>query len=217
MQKLFKKGNLIPISNNLGDQSYFKKGTGISSKYIPSLCQYTNETYKPINNKFILVCENIHLTPNNKLICHKSSLGHGYSWRDLYNYRGIIHIPYELSTMSIFEQYTANIPLFFPSKFFLKKLVSSKIVNFNSIYWKVKNPICLKKFMDINTWIDNADYYNEGMPYIIYFDSWEDLILKLEETDCAKVSKLMEDFNKKRKNEILENYKKITITLNIKK
>ncbi|MCJ7767674.1 hypothetical protein MUP79_04735, partial [Candidatus Bathyarchaeota archaeon] len=44
----------------------------------------------------------------------------GRSWIDD---KGIIHMPYECSTMSIFEQYSANVPLFFPSKSFLKELV----------------------------------------------------------------------------------------------
>ena len=47
------------------------------------------------------------------------------SWEHLYSYRGIIHIPYNISTMSIFEQKAAGIPLFFPNK---SKIIKSYIL-----------------------------------------------------------------------------------------
>ncbi|CAF5192647.1 unnamed protein product, partial [Rotaria magnacalcarata] len=38
-----------------------------------------------------------------------------YRYTELAQHPGIIHIPYQVSLMSIFEQYRMNIPLFVPS------------------------------------------------------------------------------------------------------
>ena len=38
-----------------------------------------------------------------------------YKYSDLTAHRGIVHVPYQVSVMSLFEQYRINIPLFFPS------------------------------------------------------------------------------------------------------
>ena len=48
-----------------------------------------------------------------------AALERGYKWQEVADYKGVIHIPYNASTMSLFEQYASNIPLFFPTLEFL--------------------------------------------------------------------------------------------------
>ena len=198
-RKHHEKGLLHIISNNLGDKQYLEVMTGISSPHIPSLCLYTKAKYQWKPNTFYshkphdIVAKMKHVYDPSK------KLGNNFAWKDYYNCTAIIHIPYELSTMSIFEQYSANVPLIFPSKQFLKELVNSGKHSMNSIstYGNITfDKPNTSQFTDINFWIDRADYYDaENMKYIVYFDSWEDLRAKLDTTDFKQVSRNMDEWN----------------------
>jgi hypothetical protein len=80
--------------------------------------------------------------------------------------------------MSIFEQYSANIPLFFPSKEYLYNLIINNGYKIQSRYNKIHGnnnyhvnlDSCLNDKDWLDFWINNADYYDEdNMKYIIYF------------------------------------------------
>ena len=184
--KLANMKNLHIISNNKADQEYLKLGTGLDSIHIPSLCLYTNEKYTGTKDEVI----------------KHGSLKEGYQWGELYSYKGIYHIPYEISTMSIFEQYSANVPLLFPSKKHLKELGGTK-----SLYG-TELPQELSVCKDIDWWIDRADYYDEeNMKYITYFDNEEDLQEKIKSLVYTKISELMTEHNKTRKEKVYTQWK----------
>lgn len=184
--KLANMKNLHIISNNKADQEYLKLGTGLDSVHIPSLCLYTNEKYTGTKS------ENI----------KHGTLQAGYKWNELYSYKSIFHIPYEISTMSIFEQYSANVPLFFPTKKHLKELGGTK-----SLYG-TELPPELAVCKNNDWWIDRADYYDEeNMKYITYFDNSEDLENKAKSLDYTKVSHLMAEHNKTRKEKVYTQWK----------
>jgi hypothetical protein len=164
-----------------------------------------------INNNYNIPQSNILFNKDNKL-------NRGYKWQELYNYKGIVHMPYEISTMSIFEQYSANIPLFFPSKEYLKKLLQTGTYYFFSRYTKIYGnsvyPSCLQEPLGDDTWIDfwvdRADYYDEeNMKYIIYFNNNEELNKLLENTNLNEVSLKMKEFNITRKEKVYLEWKKI--------
>lgn len=184
--KLANMKNLYIISNNKADQEYLKLGTGLNSIHIPSLCLYTNQKYTGTKGDVI----------------KHGLLKPGYEWSELYSYKGLFHIPYEISTMSIFEQYSANVPLFFPSKKHLKELGGTK-----SLYGTDIPPelaICKNN----DWWIDRADYYDEeNMKYITYFDDPKDLKEKALSLDYTKVSQLMAEHNKTRKEKVYTQWK----------
>jgi len=179
LKRLTQKNLLTVISNNNADYDYFKAGNpNIEPYIIPSLCLYTGVIWNKfdINNKFLLYSGNI---PDHNLIVKRKSIGR-FGWNDLMKFNGIIHIPYEASTMSIFEHISSGIPLFFPSKQFLKELIINNGSHFQSNYWKHHNlcpPDYLKHTQNIDFWLDNADYYNIEGYY--YFDSFPDLFQKL--------------------------------------
>ena len=50
------------------------------------------------------------------------------TWENIYQCAAIVHFPYEMSTMSIFEQYTAGVPLLMPSKRLLQQLIKDRHV-----------------------------------------------------------------------------------------
>ncbi len=115
--------------------------------------------------------------------------------------------------MSIFEQYSCNIPLFFPSKNFLYQLIKENKIKLQSKYSKIypitfKNPLQNNK--DFSFWVERADFYDiENMKYITYFDSIEHLNYLLKNSNYTQISKNMEKHNKLRKTKCLEKWKQL--------
>ena len=131
-----KEGKLFIVSNNKADQRYLRFCTGLDSTLIPSLCSYTKSVYSGINEKFVCHRNNpilmSHL-PKSPLIETKF-FSYPHSYQNYFDFKGIIHIPYQISTMSIFEQYTANVPLFFPRKSFYYLCTRHILTLFYKIY-----------------------------------------------------------------------------------
>jgi hypothetical protein len=128
--------------------------------------------------------------------------------------------------MSIFEEYTSNIPLFFPSKEFGKELFHKKIM-FNDLtfyrYFNIQEPDdmncpnSLRNDTILNMWFDTCDFYDEeNMPYLYYFNSIDHLnilLTTLTIEDLIITSKKMEEFNKKRKEYVYSEWTKILNTI----
>jgi hypothetical protein len=215
---MYDKNQLIAVSNNKADAEYLKNGTCVDSIIIPSLCLYTNAKYLPINNKFI-INNNFNINENENIINKSSCLKDGYSWKDLYSYKGIIHNPYEISTMSISEQYSANVPLFFPSKEYLIDLIKNNGYKMQSRYNKMFGnnnnypnnlELCLNDNSILDFWINNADYYDEdNMKYIIYFNNNEHLYNLVNNIDMNYISEKMKEHNILRKNNVYTSWKNI--------
>lgn len=182
LKRLNEKKLLIPISNNLADQLYTLKATGIKTEHIPSLCLYTGMNYQADKKEFL--CYN-GKAPKHRLIAKRPQ---HFKWKDIAQYRGMIYFPYEVSTMSMFEHFSAGLPMFFPSKTLFKKTINSfwernyKLQSI-SAYWK-KLPDNLKAMKDLTRWLDLADFYEVfKSPNLIYFDSENDLFRKIENFD----------------------------------
>jgi hypothetical protein len=179
LRRLNQSNKLIMVANNIGDAEYFRMGNpSIPITHVPSLCRYTGMKWQgaTVYDKF-LVYSNESIVPDHPLIIKRSSLG-AFKWDTLTRFRGIIHIPYETSTMSIFEHITAKIPLIFPTKRFLKELCLKQTIHFQSNYWKTLEneevPTYLKLTESYDFWIEKADYYNIDGLY--YFDSIPELL-----------------------------------------
>ena len=216
------KNKIFIVSNNKGDQHYLKYHTGLDSEFIPSLCLYTKAKYRGINPGFIAkdrVNIDFNILFENKNLITK--IDQGYKWQELYDYKGVVHFPYQISTMSLYEQYSANVPLFFPSKSFLIDLhyiYPRKILSELSFYQvKRKIPRLDKDNPDnyfnkeiIKQWIDYADFYDPGnMPYIQYFNNFAELEYLLEHSDLKQISIQMEEYNKIRKKRVFRQWKAI--------
>jgi hypothetical protein len=171
LYRLKEKGLLHIISNNKADQEYLLRGSGLESIYIPSLCEYTEAPYNPIYNQAILYNPSPYINTSTDIDKSQVApkLGFGYSWKELHSYKVIIHLPYEISTMSIFEQYTAGVPMLFPTKEFYKKCHNDGLIINKSAYGSLIKT-------DIDFWLDRADFYNNGIyKNILYFNSFEEI------------------------------------------
>ena len=231
LKQMHDTGQLTVISNNKGDQEYLRLGTGIESILIPSLCLYTNAKYTPImdtpTGKSLWDLNVVYtdcglLKKTDKMVSRQEFVGFYYSWSNLYSCNSMIHFPYEISTMSIFEQYSANIPLFFPTKRFLKELISTNKCKFGSRYIMINNSVKSNKVypksldiaMDDETWIDfwvdKADYYDEeNMKYIVYFDDLVELEQLTKTTNTMDVSENMRKHNIIRKDTVYSSWKTV--------
>jgi hypothetical protein len=221
-----RRGQITLVSNNQGDQAYLRERTSLPSEHIPSLCAYTGARYRGRRRQFVLHTRvgqsQLGFPPSlqsrvvrlDEAFRHWGLFGRRpYRWQELYDFRGIIHLPYQISTMSIFEQYTANVPLFFPSKKFLFELhrahpgqVLSEL-SFFQVHGVPFHGDGLNRTADpdvVRRWIDLADYYDpENMPHIQYFESFEHLAELLETVDRDEVSERMRAFNQGRQERIV--------------
>lgn len=191
------QNRIIPVANNKYDAEYFQAWIGEDIEHIPSLCEYTNTKYNKTRDEFLLFSRGIRF--DNKNIIHRDDLGHT-TWETMYSFSGIIHFPYTCSTMSIFEQYTGGIPLYFPSKEYAKELYHTFFdQGFNGLfydlsfnrYYGLSKSLVKPLYSDIDyndihseivldRFIDLCDFYDEElMPNINYFSTMDELFYKI--------------------------------------
>lgn len=217
------------VANNKYDQKYLFHFLNKEVEIIPNLCEYTNAKYSGENEKYLYTSKFSGL--NNQLpsnFIDKQTKLKNYTWQEMYDHKGIIHIPYNASTMSIFEQYTANVPLFFPSITFLFELMKKyenqimSELSWNQVHRLPSQSILMGRdlFNDPNNyeglatsdWQFNCDWYDQQMmPYISYFHSIEGLkkISKLKSEELRTISEGMREWNIYRKQLVYEKWEKI--------
>lgn len=157
--------NLILIANNEFDKKYCELFLKKEWKHVPSLCDYTNAKYSGLKKDSVIFSKFQIESPH----LHQSSLGR-YSWEELFSYRSIIHLPYNVSTMSIFEQYQAGVPVFFPSLDLALQLIEVGVPLFSEITFANSNPYRQTSRFLNKKWLSYSDFYN-GTLKIKYFDS----------------------------------------------
>lgn len=207
LSRLQDKKLLTFISNNKADNFYFNMGAShynlpIETTIVPSLCLYTQMQWnqEKHNNRFLLYTGNIPNISGN--IVHRHQIGR-YTWNSLMQFNGIIHLPYEASTMSIFEHISSNIPLFFPSKTFLIQLWSNTTTGKQMNYWShhgTPMPEYLQSTKFDKFWVENADYYDiEGYYYFDSFDHLNKMLSNFKDV----LYDVRKEFTDKRKSEVL--------------
>ena len=175
LDRLNRHGLLTIVSNNLADQQYLRLGSGMESHYIPSLCLYTKTTYSPTKPTFLVT--NGSFAPH-PLLTFKKDLPHPHAWSDIASFRGVVIHPYEVSLMSLFEQFTAGCPFFFPSKSYW---TANPGIQSISAYWGADISSKYKELTTDAGWIALSDVYGVFQsPNTYYFDSEEHLIHLLE-------------------------------------
>jgi hypothetical protein len=193
-QMLIDCGQLIATANNACDKHYFESRVKRNVTHIPSWCEYNYPKWSPLKQQFLF-------WSGYQPCCSEltQQLHYPYSWHENEKYAGIIHIPYNISTMSIFEHYTSNTPLLFPTKQFLFELFKQHKA-LSQITWDGYN----SNNDQVKSMIELADFYDENwMPYIIFFDSIEKL-KNLLQYDYSVTSDKMKVINIRRKHDIYD-------------
>lgn len=219
VQELFTKGRLHVVHNNQGDSLYFSQYFPSVSPsqqiWIPSLCESLMRLREKSPTKpKILIWDTRQVllqqegSPFMKEMYAKLKQAHGDKIDSqailmaesnsylpegyLDSYSAVIHIPYNISTMSMFQQVRANIPIWVPSKSLLAKLLADSKEP-NEMSWTVFAPgsESTASLLDhvrtpevIEKWLDCADFYNsEVLPLVFQFNSIEELVEKVLSTN----------------------------------
>jgi hypothetical protein len=126
-------GNVVGANNHY-DVEYMRYFTGLKELHLlPSFCGYVPVKYSPVRFEFLLAPvhsesfeslfwtwykeahSRLQVQPVNTLLSGLRTLYPRYQYEDLAAHRGIVYVPYQVSVMSMFEQYRMNVPLWFPS------------------------------------------------------------------------------------------------------
>ncbi|CAF1202348.1 unnamed protein product [Rotaria sordida] len=241
LKKMSQNPKNIIAANNLYDAEYIRYFTGINVTLLPSFCNYTNSDYNPTREEFLLAP--IHLlyfdslfkkllkNSLNQYQKHKikivsiRSIYRNYKYSDLTNHPAIIHIPYQVSIMSLFEQYRMNIPLLAPSLDLLTTWhyeygvvnektwdqtlhgIRSNSSRIKGVLTNVPDPNNDLDRISIRYWLNFSDFYQ--WPHIIYYESIDDLIEKLISTDFRMISEKMKIYNKQVEKTVLKKWQHI--------
>lgn len=213
-------GKIILVANNMYDKIYMEEFIERDVEFIPSICDYYGQYYNPTEDLFMYYYKGDLSDIKHPKIKSKSSLYSSHKHADLVKYKGIVHIPYQISYMSIFEQYTANIPLFVPTRKFLMELYRKGYNVLQEMTWNkcmsqpAKSSIPYKGKFDPNDyndlysvyhWIQYSDFYDEEwMPHIQQFESFSHLEKLVDTIDLNEISNNMKEFNKVRQSEIYD-------------
>ena len=212
---LYQRNLLMVVSNNKGDMDYLEYFTGVKSQHIPSLCEYIPEM-KGSNGKWVVISRNQDLA---KHVASYASNMHsqyelypnGFSHSEFANNKGVVYIPYNISTMRLFELATAGFPIRIPSDRLLMEWIHLQGV-LDELSWVqvagTSCPIWLKdtpadpEWVDFyKWWLQRADWHNTThFPNVKFFDSLDELAAE-QEYECDMVI---------RNNEIRKDWQTVT-------
>lgn len=114
---------------------------------------------------------------------------------DIKDFKGILFFPYQASNISLFENLQRGIVQFVPSEKFLKEKRKTKELQIPFVWYSSE---------------ETSEWYNkENRDYLIYFDSWQDLKYKIENTDYEYMRKKIRAFGKKHRETMLQRWKKV--------
>jgi hypothetical protein len=162
--------SVIVTANNRLDKAYFEDRTNGKKEciYIPSLCEYTGMKYAPKRDDFLLYDGSRQWRIENTV--NRYDL-HPHTWNDIQSFKGIIHIPYNVSTMSMFEQYTACIPMLVPSINLLMNMLKRNDSILQECFW-TREQHGKYGYSTMENVLHLADFNNdEYFPHVIKFDS----------------------------------------------
>jgi len=215
---------IIPVANSIYEKKYSEYFLKRDFHYIPNICEYTKNNWQPKNDMYLYFSK-FQLKTNSSNLYDKRLLGR-YNWSTLAKFKGIVNIPYNCSTMSIFEHYTANIPMFFPTPQFLLELYQQypKDGILSEISWnQVLNlppgsyisadkddPNLYNNIDVIKKWIMHSDFYNtETLPHIQYFGSFDEMEHILNVSDVQSISANMRKQNILKRQKVYEAWNNI--------
>ena len=132
----------------------------------------------------------------------------------LAGFQAVIHIPYNISTMSCFEQGSANVPIWVPTAELLEQILLDP-EEYSELSWysfdpfkrstsewpdQVWNPDVVKEF------ISRSDFYTGVFKNILYFSSVQDLVKRIHTVNYDAVIKESFQFQTRRRLDVLKQY-----------
>jgi hypothetical protein len=148
-----------------------------------------------------------------------------YEYSEIVKHPGIIYVPYQVSLMSLFEQYRMNIPLFFPTLDLLTEWHYTFHViderTWDGVNGNRKNASTIPGVLGpdipdpnnefdrgaIRYWLNFSDFYQ--WPHITYYNSTDDLAMKLTTTNLVEISENMKIYNENLKRSLHDQWRQI--------
>jgi hypothetical protein len=230
-------GSMI-AANNAYDAEYIQHFTGVSAVYMPSYCDvgvvYTGPSSQSDRRVLLAMPQAVEnaLLPlieaaarklgSNSQFVHMRRLYPRYTHAQLCRHPAILHVPYQVSLMSILEQHRAGIPIIVPSLALLSEWhlhhgivfqrvwatvfgsesLKSAVAGHNESRHGALDPNAEKDATAIAHWLAFSDFYT--LPHVLTFDSFEHLVHIVDHTDWAAVSARMRGFNVQQRHQLLE-------------
>jgi hypothetical protein len=119
-----------------------------------------------------------------------------YHMSELLGYKGIICIPYAWSTFAFFERLQLGLVTFIPSERFLIELFNQGKYWFQPPF-NIDHP----ELLQVSEW-----YTTEHRDLMVYFDSWNDLKLKIKNTNYQEKTRLILNYARMHEKETLERW-----------
>ena len=104
--------------------------------------------------------------------------------QELRVYKGMLHLPYQVNIMQLWENIGANIIHFIPSKKFIKKLIWEN--KWYSWEEKYRDPCLFEKSLELSEW-----YQADNEEYFVYFEDWKDLKFKINNLNYLEKKQLI--------------------------
>ena len=229
-------GQLKIIHNNMADKWYFEQYIKGYTQFpvIPSLCisplrfritrhigpvliwdTRFNITDKKGSKLLLAISEKLgSKAESTSEMCVKKG---GLLDDDFLNgFRAVIHIPYNISTMSCFEQVSANIPMWVPTPEFLERILADPEEH-NELSWycfqdtrytaeladQVWNPAVIREY------VSRCDFTR--FKNVRFFNSIEDLLERIDTTDDDDNSLIQTNFmhQTKKRLDIMRQYREV--------
>ncbi|MBI1351773.1 MAG: hypothetical protein GC156_11725 [Actinomycetales bacterium] len=186
-------GRLVLAANNRGDIDYLRWFTGVTPLYSPSLCTYTAMSWQGGHGPRVIFARDAALSAT---ITRESGgtwkpvadvLGMPYSWAALSRCSEVLVVPYNISTMSLFELATAGVPVTVPSRQLLLEWAKShagvlselsffQVERLDPSRLETDDPNNFRAPGFYDWWLDRADFYDETlMPNVRVISSLDEL------------------------------------------
>ncbi len=122
---------------------------------------------------------------------------------DLKDFKGIIHLPYAWSNLALFENINLGIPYFIPSQNFFLELANKS----NYFHPELSRLTKDKLFAD-------SEWYSPSREHLfIYFESWNDLIIKIQETDFHAQHEKVKNYAAQHREHTLKQWEEVILSL----
>ena len=194
LRRMAKSGQLLMVANNLLDQHYVERFVGIPARHISSLCNYMEKTKTSTTEKEFLLWTRGGQHMDLPQISKNFSISDRYDREKIRNFKGVVHLPYNLSIMSAFEHYWQNIPMYFPDLELQETWFEQESNALSEVLFP-GSPLFFEKEL-----IGLADWYDpNNMSEVRHFSSKAHLASLLEEDDSEEISEKMFESNQRRK------------------
>ena len=215
IQEKHKSGLLTLLPNNLADLDYLSYYTGIEGILQPSVCDYLPQMLNIksginlVAAKSPILTREVQRITNDKFVGLREALGFNYSWSEISRVNSIFLVPYNVSTMWLFELARLGITVVVPSKTLMQSLRVSfdGVLSEISFYEMMKidvsslpddDPNKYTSPLYLDWWLQRADFYNTLlMPNVRVIESLEELNYPSDDSTSGRDESKLVDRNLK--------------------